>query len=114
MQETLRVDLRGMIGRLISVSDLSRGMASKIIQQVGKNREQYIVVKNNKPEAVILSVDEYTELLEVRENFELLQMANARMKNFNQLETLSHDDILKHYDISEEKLDKLIDAVEIE
>lgn len=114
MQETMKVDLREMIGRLISVSDLSRGMASKIIQQVGKNKEQFIVVKNNKPEAVILSVDEYTELLEARENLELLQMADDRMKNFNQQDTLSHDDILKEYNISEERLDKIMESVEIE
>lgn len=114
MPDTLKVDLREIIGRLISVSDLSRGMASKIIQQVGKNKEQYIVVKNNKPEAVILSVDEYTELLEARENLELLQMANERMKNSNQQETLSHDEILQQYKISEERLDKLAATVEIE
>ena len=114
MADTLKVDLRDIIGRLISVSDLSRGMASKIIQRVGKNKEQYIVVKNNKPEAVILSVDEYTNLLEASENLELLQTANERIKNFNQQETLSHDEILKQYNISEERLDKLAETVEIE
>lgn len=114
MQETFRVDLREMLDRLISVSDLSRGMASKIIQQVGNNKNQYIVVKNNKPEAVILSVDEYTELLEAKENLELLQMADNRMKNFRQNETLSHDDILKEYNVSEEQIDKIMESVEIE
>jgi galactokinase len=59
-------------------------------------------------------VDEYTELLEARENLELLQMADDRMKNFNQQETLSHDDILKEYNISEERLDKIMESVEIE
>ena len=114
MADTLKVDLRDIIRRFISVSDLSRGMASKIIQRVGKNKEQYIVVKNNKPEAVILSVDEYTNLLEASENLELLQTANERIKNFNQQETLSHDEILKQYNISEERLDKLAETVEIE
>lgn len=114
MPDILKVNLREMIGRFISVSDLSRGMASKIIQQVGKNKEQFIVIKNNKPEAVILSIDEYTELLEAKENLELLQMANDRMKGFNQKDTLSHDDILKEYNIKEERLDKLMESVEIE
>ena len=114
MTEVIRTDLRKIIGSLISVSDLSRGMASKIIHQVGKNREQFIVVKNNKPEAVILSVDEYTELFEARENLKLLQMANKRMKDFKQEDTLSHDDILKAYNISEERLDQLMETVEIE
>ncbi|NSW90359.1 MAG: type II toxin-antitoxin system Phd/YefM family antitoxin [Firmicutes bacterium] len=114
MPDTVKLDLRDVIGRLISVSDLSRGMASKIIQRVGKNKEQYIIVKNNKPEAIILSVDEYTDLLETKENFELLKMANERIKNFNQNETLTRDDIIKEYNISEERLDKLMETVEIE
>jgi PHD/YefM family antitoxin component YafN of YafNO toxin-antitoxin module len=114
MSEIVKTDLREILGKLISVSDLSRGMASKIIQQVGENKEQYIVMKNNKAEAVILSIEEYVELSEARENLELLQIANERIKNFKPEESFSHDDILKMYNISEEKLDKLMDTVEIE
>lgn len=109
-----KTDLRDIISRLISVSDLSRGMASKIIQNVGKNKEQYIVVKNNKPEAVIISVEEYIELMEAKENLELLQMAESRMKNYAQEATFSHDEVLNRYNIKEEKLDELMETVEIE
>lgn len=114
MSEVVKTDLREILGKLISVSDLSRGMASKIIQQVGENKEQYIVMKNNKAKAVIISIEEYIELSEARENLELLQIANKRMNNYKPEETYSHNDILKMYDISEEKLDKLMETVEIE
>lgn len=114
MPEVSKIDLRDIIGKLISVSDLSRGMASKIIQKVGKDKEQYIVVKNNKPEAVILSVEEYMELMEAKENLELIQMAESRMKNYVPQETASHDDVLNRYNIKEEKLDELMETVEIE
>jgi prevent-host-death family protein len=114
MPEGSKTDLRDIIGKLISVSDLSRGMASKIIQKVGKDKEQYIVVKNNKPEAVILSVDEYMELMEAKEDLELMQLAESRMRNYVPEETASHDDILNRYNIKEEKLDKLMETVEIE
>ena len=76
-------------------------MVLKIVQQVNKNKEQFVMTKNNKPEVVMLSVDECTEHMEARENLELLQMADARMKNSNQQENLSHDEILKEYNISE-------------
>jgi len=109
-----KTDLRDIIGKLISVSDLSRGMASKIIQKVGKDKEQYIVVKNNKPEAVILSVEEYMELMEAKEDLELLQMADIRMKNYVPEETTSHEDVLRRYNIKEERLDELMEIVEIE
>lgn len=114
MPEVSKTDLRDIIGKLISVSDLSRGMASKIIQKVGKDKEQYIVVKNNKPEAVILSVEEYMELMEAKEDLQLLQLADSRMKNYVPEETASHDDVLKRYNIKEENLDKLMETVEIE
>lgn len=113
MSEVHKTDLRNIIGKLISVSDLSRGMASKIIQKVGKDKEQYIVVKNNKPEAVILSVEEYMELMEAKEDLQLLQLADSRMKNYASEETASHDDVLNRYNIKEEKLDKLMETVEI-
>jgi prevent-host-death family protein len=114
MPEVPKADLRDVIQKLISVSDLSRGMASKIIQKVGKNKEQYIVVKNNKPEAVILSVEEYMELMEAKEDLELLQMADSRLKNYVPEETASHDDVLSKYNIKEDKLDELMEIVEIE
>lgn len=114
MTEVSKTDLRGIIGKLISVSDLSRGMASKIIQKVGKDREQYIVVKNNKPEAVILSVEEYMELMEAKEDLELLQMTDIRIKNYVPEETTSHEDVLNRYNIKEERLDELMEIVEIE
>lgn len=94
MSGVSKTDLRHVIGKLISVSDLSRGMASKIIQKVGKDKEQYVVVKNNKPEAVILSVEEYMEHMEAKEDLELLQIADNRLKNYVPEETASHDDVL--------------------
>lgn len=114
MPEVAKNDLRDVIGKLISVSDLSRGMASKIIQKVGKDKEQYILVKNNKPEAVILSVEEYMELMEAKEDLQLLQRADSRMKNCAPEETASHDDVLSRYNIKEEKLNELMETVEIE
>jgi prevent-host-death family protein len=114
MPGVVKTDLRDVIGKIISVSDLSRGMASKVIQKVGQDKEQYIVVKNNKPEAVILSVEEYMELMEAKEDLELLQMADSRVKNYVPEATASHDDILNRYNIKEEKLDELMETVEIE
>lgn len=114
MPKISKTDLRGVINRIISVSDLSRGMASKIIQKVGKDKQQYIVVKNNKPKAVILSIDEYTELMEAKEDLQLLQLAESRMKNYNPEGAVSHDDVLNRYNIKEERLDELMETVEIE
>lgn len=58
------------MNRCISVSELSRGMASKVIKDVNENKEQYIVLKNNKPQAIILPVEEYIDLLNIQEGTE--------------------------------------------
>lgn len=109
-----RQDFRGALDHIISVSDLGRGKASKVIQSVELNKEQFIVVKNNKPQAVIMSVEEYNELLEIREELELLTLATSRIQNDDESEYTDFDDMLKELNITEEELDELEDSVVIE
>jgi len=58
---------------MISVSELGRGQASKVIQAVEDQGTPYIVIKNNKPQAVIVSVNEYVELLKAKDMLNSLQ-----------------------------------------
>lgn len=91
-----RIDLRGALSRMISVSDLGRGKASKVIQEVESHKGQYIVVKNNKPMAIILSVEEYNELLEKKEELGLLRRLSAKAGKDSELShTLFEVDKLK-------------------
>ena len=57
---------------IISVSDLARGLASKVLETIKENNETYVIVKNSKPSAVIISPEEYTDLVEARESLKLL------------------------------------------
>jgi len=61
------MDLRKVFDCMISVSELGRGQASKVIQAIEENGNPYIVVKNNKPQAVIISVDDYIELMKTKD-----------------------------------------------
>lgn len=61
------MDLRRVFNCMISVSELGRGQASKVIQSVEDDGNPYIVVKNNKPQAVIISIDEYTDLMRAKD-----------------------------------------------
>lgn len=107
-------DLRNALDHIISVSDLGRGKASKVIQDVEKNKDQYIVVKNNKPQAVILSVDEYNKLMETREELELLLMATKRINESNPSEYSSLKTVMEEFGINDSELEKLVESVEIE
>lgn len=84
------MDLRKVFDCMISVSELGRGQASKVIQSVEDGGNPYIVVKNNKPQAVIISISDYTELMRAKDLFSTMQqvqtpyynMANMNPNNF--------------------------------
>lgn len=105
-------DLRPAINHMISVSDLGRGQASRVIQDIEKSKEQYIVVKNNKPQAVLISIEEYMSLMESKEELELLLIANDRMKV--QKESIDFEQILDEFGLSENELDQIESDVDIE
>ena len=71
--------------KLVPISDFSQGKAGKIFSDVSENNNEYIVLKNNQPTAVVMSIKEYVEtqkkisklekLFEQLENIKLLQLA---------------------------------------
>ncbi len=86
------MDLRRVFECMISVSELGRGQASKVIQAVEDEGTPYIVIKNNKPQAMIISINEYTELMKAREIVDSLRKpvgeplyANYAAPNINAL-----------------------------
>lgn len=111
---TKELDLRNALEHIISVSELGRGKASKVISDVECNKEQYIVVKNNKPQAIIMSIEEYSELQRLKEEYSLLQLASLRVAEANEDEYKSFNEVIDELDITEAELEKLADDVEIE
>ncbi len=114
MDNKMKYELKSLFEHMISVSDLGRGKASKVVQEIRENNEQYIVVKNNKPQAVMLSVDEYSELIEAKEELQLLSIAIERSKNFKEEDMLSWEQVIKNDGLSETEINKLINKVDIE
>ena len=84
----MSVALADFTEMLVPVSDFSQGKASKIFSDVYDTDREYIVLKNNQPTAVVMSVREYREtqrklekfekLLELIENARLLAVAEER------------------------------------
>ena len=58
--------------RLVPILDFSQGKAGKIFNDVAQNNNAYIVLKNNQPTAVVLSVKEYRETQEKLSRLERL------------------------------------------
>lgn len=69
-----------LLNNLVSVSDFNHGKASQTFKRV-QDDNPVVVLKNNKPTAVIVSPDDYRRLNEAEENFVLYQEALERLKN---------------------------------
>lgn len=107
MSETVNV-----LKSLVSVSYFNRGKASQIFDRL-KTEKELIVLKNNKPSAVIISPEEYERLVSIEEDYELLLEANKRLTDVNENSTASWTDVLKELEISEEEINATGD-VEVE
>ena len=89
--EIMNATLLDLTERLVPISDFSQGKAGKIFNDVAKNNNEYIVLKNNQPTAVLMSVSEYRDtqekvamlekLLEKIENIRLLKLAESRVND---------------------------------
>lgn len=74
--------IRSAIENTVSISLFNRGLAGKIFDDV-KNHGAKVVMKNNAPECVLLSPEEYIRLLDEANDARLLAAATERMSHFN-------------------------------
>lgn len=105
---------------LVPISDFSQGKASKIFADVSENQKEYVVLKNNQPTAVVLSVREYREqqqklqkfenLLNLADRLHLQKLAESRLGD----DTVPFDEVLREEGISIDELKALADEVEFE
>ena len=88
---------------LVPISQFNKGQAAKIFDRLHSEKE-LIVLKNNQPSAVILSLEEYTRLTEIEEDYFLLLEANRRIEEKGNKKTVSLDSVMDHLGISKEEL----------
>ena len=118
--EFMNTALLDLTDRLVSISDFSQGKAGKIFNDVAENNTEYIVLKNNQPTAVVVSINEYRDiqekisklekLLDRIENIRLLKLAESRVDS----PTSSFEEFVKEEGFSMKELEKLSESVEFE
>lgn len=96
------------LNSLVSITQFNKGQASRIFDRLNTEK-QLIVLKNNIPSAVIISPDEYIRLSEIAEDYYLLLEAQKRLKNNNGQKSLSFDDVMQNYGISESDIENAED-----
>lgn len=81
----------------LSATDLSKKTAATIDALEDGSADKLIILRNNAPRAVLLSMNAYEELMEEIEDLRLGALALARTKSFNEDEALSHEHILGEF-----------------
>ncbi len=71
-----------LLDSIVPISTLNHGGASRTINAV-KNDQPAIIMRNNKPAAVIITPEDYTRLLEIAEDYELYMLAKDRVEHDN-------------------------------
>lgn len=118
--DVMSITLLDLTERLVPISDFSQGKAGKIFNDVAENNNEYIILKNNQPTAVLLSVKEYREiqeksarleaLLEKVENIRLLKLAEERADS----NMSSFESFVNEQGFSMEELEEVSECVEFE
>ena len=105
-------DLTSAIRNTVSISLFNRGLAGKVFQEVRKSGAK-VVIKNNEPECVLLSPEEYIRLMDEVNDARLLEIAVARMQQYDPAAVVSAEEVYAKCGITEEDLAGS-DEVEIE
>lgn len=90
--------------RLVSISQFNRGQATKIFARA-RAEGQIVVLKNNAPEAIILSPEEYSRMCEIIEDHELLLLAEERLANGNEVNAIPLETVMENLGITQADLD---------
>lgn len=117
-------DLVEVVEHLIPISAFSKGQTAKVIEEVAETNAQYIILKNNQPKAMLISLEQFKNIADKAEKFEalmekveeqrLLKLAEKAMENFDENKMISHEEMLRELGLTEEEINAEIDNVEIE
>ncbi len=106
-----KISLRSAIQNSVPISNFNKGMAGKIFADVRSNGPK-VVIKNNNPECVLMSPEEYISILDEIADMKLLLLAKERTKKAPD-KIYSQDEVMKELGISEADLNAAED-IEIE
>lgn len=87
----------------VSISRFNRGQAGKIFKEVNEDGIK-IVLKNNRPECILLSPLAFEEIKEALEDYRLLIEAEERLKGSCESDFVSAEEAMKELGITEADL----------
>lgn len=94
---------------IVPITRFNRGEANRIFEEVESGGTK-IVMKNNRPACVLIAPDKYEALMEMLSDYILEEEAKKRMEHYDQQETVTQEEIMKEFGITQDDLD----AVDVE
>jgi len=105
-------DVTSAIRNTVPITLFNRGLAGKIFEEV-KQQGSKVVMKNNAPECVLLSPEEYLHLMDEVNDAKLAALAAERMQHFDPAAAISAEEVYRSHGITEADLASM-DEVEFE
>lgn len=90
----------------IPISQFNRGRAGQIFSDV-KSHGPKVVIKNNTAETVLISPDEYVQIMDDLNDYLLLTMAVERMSHYDSSSLISEEEMEQRLGISDDELDSI-------
>jgi antitoxin StbD len=85
------------IKNYLSSTQLSKNTAAALNSFETGETDKLIVLKNNTPKAVLISMDAYESMEEEIEDLRLTALALSRIQNFDPKQILSHKEMMNKY-----------------
>ena len=92
------------INSTVPISQFNRGLAGKIFTDVKANGPK-VVMKNNEAEVVILSPEQYVEMMDILNDYELLSLAIERMEHYDPATLISEEKVWERLHITQDELE---------
>ncbi|MCP4751325.1 MAG: type II toxin-antitoxin system Phd/YefM family antitoxin [Proteobacteria bacterium] len=81
----------------LSATTLSKKTAATLEALEKGEAEKLIILKNNTPKAILMSIDAYEALEEEMEDLRLTALALARLQTFKEEDAISHREMMEKF-----------------
>jgi antitoxin StbD len=81
----------------LSATALSKKTSSTLEAMDKGDTDKLIILKNNAPKAVLMSIDAYESMEEEMEDLRLATLALARLESFKPEKALTHTEMIKKF-----------------
>ncbi len=83
----------------LSITDMVKSAKDIMHKLNSREHDRYVIMKNNSPAAVLLNIHAYEDLLDELEDLRIEAVARTRLQTFDKSRAVSHEDMLKKFDM---------------